>query len=111
MRAREFISEGRGTNALIAALIAALSTSAHADEYREPSTAAKALGIVRMINNYKDYGRAGLEGEARQEVNNILRSIQGHPNQSRLLPIIKDMIKTPDTEQLPPLMNPEDEVR
>jgi hypothetical protein len=76
----------------------------------EPSDAAKALGIYRTINRYKDYDRAALEGEANQELMNILRSIQGHPNQSKLLPIIKKMITTDDIEELPPMTLPDDVV-
>jgi hypothetical protein len=119
MRAKEFIfeqqvDEGIKQNAVMAALIAALSTPAKAD-YNYPNTqpevtpAAQALGIVRKIYKMKDYGKAGLEAEATQELNNIMRSIQGHPNQSKLYPIIKDIIKSPDTEQLPPLQGPVNE--
>ena len=61
----------------------------------------------------KNYGAAGLQGEATQEFNNIMRTIQGHPNQSKLYPLIKDIIKSPDTNvepQLPPLQEPEQPV-
>ena len=76
----------------------------------EPSDAAKALGIYRTVNRYKDYNSAALEGEANQELMNILRAIQGHPNQSKLLPIIKKMITSDDnsTEELPPMTLPDD---
>jgi hypothetical protein len=52
----------------------------------------------------KNYGQAGFEAEAQQELNNIMRSMQGMPNQSRVYPIIKDLIKSP--EPLPPLYDP-----
>jgi hypothetical protein len=116
MRAKEFIfeqqvDEGIKSNAVMAALVAALSTPAKADfnypnTQPEVSPAAQALGIFRKINKMKNYGAAGLEGEATQELHNIMRSIQGHPNQSKLYPLIKDIIKSPDAEQLPPLYDP-----
>jgi hypothetical protein len=112
------LDEGVKSNAVMAALVAALSTPAKAD-YNYPNTepqvspAAQALGIFRKINKMKNYGAAGLQGEATQEFNNIMRSIQGHPNQSKLYPLIKDIIKSPDTNvepQLPPLQEPEQPV-
>jgi hypothetical protein len=106
----ESVQEGMGKSAIVAALMAALSGPVQAFEPsppREPSVAAQALGIVRQVNRIKTYGQEGLEGEARQELNNILRTIQGHPNQSKLLPIIKKMITSDDTEELPPLLEPE----
>lgn len=112
------LDEGLKGNALIAALTAALSMPAGAD-FNYPNTepqvspAAQALGIFRKINKMKNYGAAGLEGEATQEFNNIMRTIQGHPNQSKLYPLIKDIIKSPNTDvepQLPPLQEPEQPV-
>jgi hypothetical protein len=112
------LDEGLKSNAVMAALIAALSTPAKAD-FNYPNTepqvspAAQALGIFRKINKMKNYGAAGLEGEATQEFNNIMRAIQGHPNQSKLYPLIKDIIKSPETNvepQLPPLQEPEQSV-
>jgi hypothetical protein len=110
----ESMNEGLGKSAIVAALMAALSGPVQAFEPsppREPSVAAQALGIVRQVNRIKTYGQEGLEGEARQELNNILRTIQGHPNQSKLLPIIKKMITSDDTEELPPMTLPGDEVQ
>ena len=104
------MQEGLGRTALVGVLAAALSM-VPAPSQAEPSDAAKALGIYRTINRYKDYNSAALEGEARQELNNILRTIQGHPNQSKLLPIIKKMITSDDTEELPPMTLPGDEVQ
>jgi hypothetical protein len=106
----ESMNEGLGRTALVGMLAAALSM-VPAPSQAEPSDAAKALGIYRTINRYKDYNSAALEGEARQELMNILRSIQGHPNQSKLLPIIKKMITSDDTEDLPPMTLPGDEVQ
>ena len=111
------LDEGVKSNAIMAALIAALSTPAKAD-FNYPNTepqvspAAQALGIFRKINKLKNYGAAGLQGEATQEFNNIMRTIQGHPNQSKLYPLIKDIIKSPDADvdpQLPPLQEPVNE--
>jgi hypothetical protein len=108
----ESVQEGIGKSTLVGILAAALSMVA-TPAAAEPSDAAKALGIYRTINRYKDYNSAALEGEARQELNNILRSIQGHPNQSKLLPIIKKMITSDDNgtapvkdEDLPPMTLP-----
>ena len=113
----ESMNEGLGRTALVGVLAAALSM-VPAPSQAEPSDAAKALGIYRTINRYKDYNSAALEGEARQELNNILRSIQGHPNQSKLLPIIKKMITSDENgtaptrdEDLPPMTLPGDEVQ
>jgi hypothetical protein len=103
MRAHEFVTEGVKSNAVVAALVAALSSPAQANEPAEPGTVAKAIGIMNMINNLKHYNQASLEGEARQELNNILRTIGGHPNQSKLYPIIKKAIEEPKTDELPPL--------
>ena len=109
------LDEGIKSNAVMAALVAALSTPAKADfnypnTQPEVSPAAQALGIFRKINKMKNYGEAGLQGEATQELHNILRSIQGHPNQSKLYPLIKDIIKSPESEPLPPLQEPEQPV-
>jgi hypothetical protein len=108
------LDEGIKSNAVMAALVAALSTPAKADfnypnTQPEVSPAAQALGIFRKINKMKNYGEAGLQGEATQELHNILRSIQGHPNQSKLYPLIKDIIKSPESEPLPPLQDPVNE--
>jgi hypothetical protein len=114
MRASEFTNEGFKKNATLAALIAALSAEpAHADsEYstiqQDPTIAQKALIILRSINKMKNYGAAGLEGEARQEFNNLMRSLQGMPNQSKVYPIVKDLIQNQD-EPLPPLQEPVNE--
>ena len=111
------LDEGVKSNAVMAALVAALSTPAKAD-FNYPNTepqvspAAQALGIFRKINKMKNYGAAGLQGEATQEFNNIMRTIQGHPNQSKLYPLIKDIIKNSDADvdpQLPPLQEPVNE--
>jgi hypothetical protein len=108
------VDEGIRQNAAVAALIAALSsTPVQANpEYsnqQDSTVAQKALTIFRTITNMKNYGQAGLESEARQEFNNLLQSIQGHPNQSKLYPVIKDIMKNQDTENLPPLQEPTNE--
>lgn len=103
----ESVQEGISKSTLVGVLAAALSMVA-TPTAAEPSDAAKALGIYRTVNRYKDYNSAALEGEANQELMNILRAIQGHPNQSKLLPIIKKMITSDDnsTEELPPMTLP-----
>ena len=89
----ESIHESLGKSTLVGALAAALSM-VPTPSMAEPSDAATALNIYRSINRYKDYDSAALEGEANQELMNILRTIEGRPNQSQLLPIIKRMINS-----------------
>jgi len=107
------LDEGIKQNAAVAALVAALSSNPAQADYnypetqkKDPNAVAKALIILRSINKMKNYGQAGLEAEAQQEFNNIMRSMQGMPNQSKLYPIVKDLIQNQDTEQLPPLYDP-----
>lgn len=95
------IQESLGKSSLVAALAAALALGPAPASADEPSPAAQALGIYRKINKMQHYGQEGLESEARQELINILHSIQGKPNQSKILPIIKDMMKSKDNETLP----------
>ena len=106
------LDEGIKQNTAVAALVAALSGAPAAADYNYPQTQSqdpnvtqKALIIIRSINKMKNYGAAGLEGEARQELNNLMRSLQGMPNQSKVYPIVKDLIQNQD-EQLPPLYDP-----
>ena len=106
------LDEGIKQNAVMAALVAALSsTPAQADfnypntQSQDPNAAQNALIILRSINKMKNYGAAGLEGEARQEFNNLMRSLQGHPNQSKIYPLIKDIIKNPNTD-VDPILPP-----
>ena len=63
-----------------------------------------AVSIARKAYAMKDYNLEALEGEAKQELFNILRTINGHPNQSKLWPVIKDVITSPE-EELPPLQD------
>jgi hypothetical protein len=101
------LDEGVKSNAALTALIAALSGNPAQADYNYPNTqpdptvAQKAIGILRTINNMKHYGRAGLEGEAQQELNNLMRSIQGMPNQSHVYPLVKDLIKDPKPIEIP----------
>lgn len=111
----ESLEEDIKDKVLLASLITALSLPPAAKAEVEPgdsqySPAQKALTIWRTINRMKGYGEEGFKGEAQQEFNNILRSIQGHPNQSKIYPIIKDMMKKPPEEDsLPPLQEPTNE--
>ena len=109
------LDEGIKQNTAMAALVAALSgTPAQADfnypntQPQDPNAAQSALIILRTINNMKNYGRAGMEAEARQEFNNLMRSLQCMPNQSKVYPIVKDLIQNQD-EDLPPLQEPVNE--
>ena len=109
------LDEGVKQNTAVAALVAALSGAPASADFNYPNTQAQdpnvaqnALIIIRSINKMKNYGSAGLEGEARQELNNLMRSLQGMPNQSKVYPIVKDLIQNQD-EQLPPLQEPVNE--
>lgn len=108
MKAKEIIvNEGIRTNAAIAALLAALtydpamaSMTDNPMQQPEPQTQEQAkkaggiaLSIFRAIKNIKELSSAGMEEEARVEFNNILRFLQGMPNQSKTYPIVKDMLK------------------
>jgi len=111
------LDEGIKQNTAVAALIAALSGNPAQADYnypetqkQDPNVAQKALIILRSINKMKNYGQVGFEAEAQQEFNNLMRSLQGMPNQSRVYPIIKDLIQNPNTEQLPPLQEPDQSV-
>ena len=111
------VSEGKITNAALVAMLAtALSSGpAHADfnypQQKEPSAVAKALGIARKINSMKGYGPEAAQAEAQQELNNLIRALgnQGN-NNSRIYPLIKDMVKNPGplpttAEELPQLID------
>ena len=111
------LDEGKITNAALVAMLATVLSSgnAHADfnypQQKEPSAAAKAIGIARTINNMKGYGPEAAQAEAQQELMNLLRALgnQGN-NNSRIYPLIKDMVKTPGplpttVQELPPLMD------
>lgn len=104
------LEEGWKSNALVAALATALAMPAQAEPTTDLTPAAQALGIWRQVNKMKGYDSNAAKAEAQQELMNILRAIQGHPNQSKIYPIVKDMIKTApgDQEQtLPPLTDPQ----
>lgn len=109
------LEEGWKTNALVTALTAALAMPAHSEPNPDLAPAAQALGIWRMVNKMKGYDSNAAKAEAQQELMNILRAMQGHPNQSKIYPIVKDMIKTApgeeEPEQLPPLTDPENTVK
>lgn len=113
MRAYEIVSESYleeinlKQSALVAALISALATPVHGQELvgqdvgKANNPVAAAIGIIRSINKMKDYGAAGLEGEAHQEMMNVIRAVGGHPDQSRTLPIIKRMMQDPTPIEVP----------
>lgn len=101
----ESVHESLGKSALVGLLAAALSMSPTAAQ-AESSDAADALRIYRLVHQYKNYDDAAYKAEAQQELMNILRSLQGHPNQSRILSIVKKMSNSDESaEELPPLTN------
>lgn len=92
MRASEFITEKRAiSKLLVSALISALAAS---PSYSSDDAVKDAYDLARQIYHAKDLSQAGVEEEAKQEIKNILRSIQGHPNQSKILDIFKNMWKS-----------------
>jgi len=94
------LSEGYGKKALLTTLVGLLMVgNVSADE-----AVKDAVSIARKAYAMKDYNLEALEGEAKQELFNILRTINGHPNQSKLWPVIKDVITSPEKE-LPPLQD------
>ena len=109
MRVEEFtIEEGLKSNAAIAALVAALTaTPASATgitdnpmsepvpqtQEQEKDAWKSALTIFRSIQNVKDLSKEGMSEEARVEFNNILRFLQGMPNQSKTYPVVKDIFR------------------
>lgn len=108
MKTKEIIvNEGIRTNAAIAALLAALTydpamaqMTDNPMQHQEPEAQEQvkkaggvALTIFRAIKNVKELTSAGMKEEARVEFNNILRHLQGMPNQSKTYPIVKDMLK------------------
>lgn len=99
------LDEGLEKYALVLALASALAGPAQAAEPSPGMEAvAKAISIGRQINNFKGYGREGLEAEAHQELKNIFRTINKEPGaNSRVLPIIRDMAKQPADVPIPPV--------
>ena len=86
-------AEGKTSKRMaLVALIAALASSpAHSDD-----PVKDAYDLSRQIYKARDLSQAGVEEEAKQELKNIMRAIQGHPNQSKILNIFKKMYKSDD---------------
>lgn len=104
---KDALDEGFVKNtALVAALASALASS---PAVAEPNAAAQAIGIARKINIMKGYGAEGARAEAYQELYNLMKAVRGEgSNQSKIYPLVKDMINAPgplptEVEQLPPL--------
>jgi len=103
----ESLQEGLGKGVVLVAALASLLAANPA--VSEPSAAAQAIGIARQINRMKNYGPEAAQAEAYQELKNLIRALgnQGN-NHSKLYPLVKDMIQSPEqlpteVEQLPPL--------
>ena len=86
-------NEGKTSSrmALVALMAALASSPAHSDD-----PVKDAYDLSRQIYKARDLSQAGVEEEAKQELKNIMRAIQGHPNQSKILSIFKDMYKSND---------------
>jgi hypothetical protein len=111
----ESMYEGFASNAaLVVALASAIATGpAHA----EGNPVAQAIGIARQVNKMKGYGPDAARAEAYQELYNLVKAVGGQgSNQSKIYPLIKDMINTPEQlptepEKLPPMTLPGDAVQ
>ncbi len=83
---------------LVPALVAALSVSGPASA-GDTSPLSTAYSIAQMIYNIRNLSKHGAQEEATQELRNVLRSIEGHPNQSKILPLIKQGLQEPDDSE------------
>ena len=103
------LDEGKIANAALVAMLA--STLASQPAFSEPNAIAKALNIAKQINNMKGYGPEAAQEEAQQELMNLIRALGNQDtNNSKVYPLIKDMVKTPgplptNVENLPQLTN------
>jgi len=99
------MDESVSQNAVMAALVAALSGSPAQANYCNPETTQShpnqtqnAITIMRGISNVKNLERAGMHIEAVGEMAKLFKNISKMPNKDCVTPIVKD--------QLPPLSNP-----
>ena len=83
------VNEGKLSRSLVTALAFALAIPGVSTA---EDTASDAYDLARQIYKVKDITRAGVEEEATGEIKNILRTIQGHPNQSKILDIFKNTL-------------------
>ena len=83
----------------IVSLITALALALSTPQVSAQDTAKDAYDLARQIYKAKDMTSAGAKEEATQEIKNILRTIQGHPNQSKIIDIFKNTMKE-DIEDL-----------
>lgn len=77
----------------IVSLITALALALSTPQVSAQDTAKDAYDLARQIYKAKDMTSAGAKEEATQEIKNILRTIQGHPNQSKIIDIFKNTMK------------------
>jgi hypothetical protein len=99
------LDEGVSQNAVMAALVAALSGSPAQANYCNPETTQShpnqtqnAITIMRGISNVQNFERAGMHIEAVGEAAKLFKNISKMPNKDCVAPIVKD--------QLPPLTDP-----
>jgi hypothetical protein len=99
------LDEDVSQNAVMAALVAALSGSPAQANYCNPETTQShpnqtqnAITIMRGISNVKNLERAGMHIEAVGEAAKLFKNISKMPNKDCVAPIVKD--------QLPPLIDP-----
>ena len=99
------LDEGVSQNAVMAALVAALSGSPAQANYCNPETTQShpnqtqnAITIMRGITNVQNFERAGMHIEAVGEAAKLFKNIGKMPNKDCVAPIVKD--------QLPPLTDP-----
>jgi hypothetical protein len=101
----KLLDEGVSQNAVMAALVAALSGSPAQANYCNPETTQShpnqtqnAITIMRGITNVQNFERAGMHIEAVGEAAKLFKNISKMPNKDCVAPIVKD--------QLPPLTDP-----
>jgi hypothetical protein len=99
------LDESVSQNAVMAALVAALSGSPAQANYCNPETTQShpnqtqnAITIMRGITNVQNFERAGMHIEAVGEAAKLFKNISKMPNKDCVAPIVKD--------QLPPLTDP-----
>ena len=99
------LDEGVKQNAVMTALVAALSGSPAQANYCNPETTQShpnqtqnAITIMRGITNVQNFERAGMHIEAVGEAAKLFKNISKMPNKNCVAPIVKD--------QLPPLTDP-----
>ena len=84
------VTEGKLT---LASLVTALTLALTTPQVSADEATREAYDLAKQIYKAKDLSQAGVEEAAKGEIRDILRAIQGHPNQSKILDIFKRSMK------------------